>query len=161
MRLALVTIPGAVLGAVVAVRLEDLWFQRILGIIMILIVLTMFLPKLRDKNEILKNAQTGNWRIYFALAGIGFYGGFIQVGVGFLLMAALFHILHLSLVKVNIHKVFIILIYVPFPFGFDRDITYLLRLEFLWIPLILYLIAFIAAILAHLYLIIKARKINN
>ncbi|MFX1569058.1 MAG: hypothetical protein ACFFCV_11905 [Promethearchaeota archaeon] len=54
--------------------------------------------------------------------------------------------------------VFLIFIYVPLPFGFGREITYLLRLEFLWIPIILYLIAFIAAACAHVYLIIKKRK---
>jgi hypothetical protein len=42
---------------------------------------------------------------------IGFYGGFIQVGVGFLLMAAMNHLLKFHLVHVNMHKVFIVLIY--------------------------------------------------
>ena len=43
--------------------------------------------------------------------GIGFYGGFIQVGVGFLLMASLRYLMKLNLVLVNMHKVFIVLIY--------------------------------------------------
>ncbi len=43
--------------------------------------------------------------------GLGFYGGFIQVGVGFMFMAALYHILKLDLVYVNMHKVFIVLVY--------------------------------------------------
>ena len=42
---------------------------------------------------------------------IGFYGGFIQVGVGFLLMASLRGFMRLSLLRVNMHKVFIVLIY--------------------------------------------------
>jgi len=54
--------------------------------------------------------------------------------------------------------IFLVFIYVPLPFGFGRDIAYFFRLEFLWIPLILFLIAFIAAALAHIYLIIKNRK---
>jgi uncharacterized membrane protein YfcA len=49
--------------------------------------------------------------IYPALFGIGFYGGFLQVGVGFLFMAALYHLVRLDLVFVNMHKVFIILVY--------------------------------------------------
>jgi len=87
--------------------------------------------------------------------------------LGFLAMVVFTYIHGLGLrnwVKwfiVALYFVFLILIYLPFPFGFDRDIAYLFRLEFLWIPLILYLIAFIAAILAHLYLIIKARKGNK
>jgi hypothetical protein len=46
-----------------------------------------------------------------ALLGIGFYGGFIQVGIGFIIMAALKYLMKLNLVLVNMHKVFIVLIY--------------------------------------------------
>jgi uncharacterized membrane protein YfcA len=42
---------------------------------------------------------------------LGFYGGFIQVGIGFLLMLSLHRVLQLSLVYVNLHKVFIVMIY--------------------------------------------------
>ena len=49
--------------------------------------------------------------IAVSLLGIGFYGGFLQIGVGFLFMAALFHLLRVDLITVNMHKVFIILIY--------------------------------------------------
>lgn len=56
---------------------------------------------------------------------------------------------------------FMVFIYIPQPFGFGRDVAYLLRLEFLWIPIILFLIAFIAAAFAHIYLYIqKKRKIR-
>jgi len=56
---------------------------------------------------------------------------------------------------------FLIFMYVPQPFGFGRAITYFLRLEFLWIPMILFLIAFIAAALAHAYLIVKQKRSIN
>ncbi|MFQ6108627.1 MAG: sulfite exporter TauE/SafE family protein, partial [Candidatus Aminicenantales bacterium] len=39
------------------------------------------------------------------------YGGCLQIGIGFLFMAALYHLLRVNLVIVNMHKVFIILIY--------------------------------------------------
>jgi uncharacterized membrane protein YfcA len=38
----------------------------------------------------------------------GFYGGFLQAGVGFILMAILHRALGLDLVRVNMHKVFIV-----------------------------------------------------
>jgi hypothetical protein len=41
----------------------------------------------------------------------GFYGGFIQAGVGFILMAILHRVLGLDLVRVNMHKVFIVGVY--------------------------------------------------
>jgi hypothetical protein len=42
---------------------------------------------------------------------VGFYGGFIQAGVGFILMAVLYDLLQLDLVRVNMHKVFIVGVY--------------------------------------------------
>ena len=106
---ALFTLPGAIVGAFLAVRLSDIWFQRILAVIMVLIVLTLFLPKTKDRLMAIEGKKS--WMVYLALLGAGFYGGFIQVGVGFILMAILFHLAGLTLIKVNVHKVFIILLY--------------------------------------------------
>ena len=49
--------------------------------------------------------------LYPALVAVGFYGGFLQIGVGFLFMATLYHLLRVDLIRVNMHKVFIILLY--------------------------------------------------
>jgi uncharacterized membrane protein YfcA len=42
---------------------------------------------------------------------IGFYGGFLQVGVGFIIMALLHNFLKLDLIRVNMHKVFIVFVF--------------------------------------------------
>ena len=106
--LSLFTLPGAIAGALLAVKLDDEIFQKILGIIMIGIILSMFIPQKQT-------SSTGNSKISFSTAvsmfGIGFYGGFIQVGVGFLIMASLKYLMKLNLVLVNMHKVFVVLIY--------------------------------------------------
>ena len=106
--LAMFTLPGAIAGALIAVELNDELFRKILAIIMIGIILSMFIPQK-------KKFSAGNRKISIATAvsmiGIGFYGGFIQVGVGFLIMASLKHIMKLNLVLVNMHKVFVVLIY--------------------------------------------------
>ncbi len=109
-KLALLTLPGSVAGAVLAVSVADEIFQKILGIIMIGIIISMVIPKSKkavDNNEN-KKMTAG---IFIAMFFIGFYGGFIQVGVGFLLMAALNYLLKFDLVHVNMHKVFIVLVY--------------------------------------------------
>jgi len=38
----------------------------------------------------------------------GLYGGFIQAGVGFILMTILHKVMHLDLLRTNMHKVFIV-----------------------------------------------------
>ncbi|MBT8386007.1 MAG: sulfite exporter TauE/SafE family protein [Ignavibacteria bacterium] len=108
-KFALLTLPGAVLGALLAVRLDDVVFQKILGIIMIAIIFSMLFTQ-KDSVTENKNIKM-SLPVYLSMFGIGFYGGFIQVGVGFLLMASLRYLMKLNLVLVNMHKVFIVLIY--------------------------------------------------
>lgn len=109
LRLAAFTIPGAVLGALIAVRISDKWFEIILGIIMIGVIISMLIPQ--SKNLVTTAEGKKTWLIYPIMFAIGFYGGFVQVGVGFLIMAALYHLLKINLVFVNMHKVFITLIF--------------------------------------------------
>jgi uncharacterized membrane protein YfcA len=106
--LAIWTLPGAIIGAFFAIKITDVWFQRILGIIMIGIILSMFISPTKNSQD---RKETKNWLVYPAMFGIGFYGGFVQVGVGFLFMASLYHLLKQNLIFVNMHKVFIVFIY--------------------------------------------------
>jgi len=106
--LAVFTLPGAVVGAFAATQVSHHLFQKILAVVLLFIVVSMLLSR-SYKNQV--RETTSHWLIYPAMFAIGFYGGFIQVGVGFLLMAALYHLLRVNLVLVNMHKVFIVLIY--------------------------------------------------
>ena len=115
LQLSLLTLPGAIIGAIVAVNISDVWFQRILGMVMIGIILSLFVSPAGKKQIYEAGGPTSrerkHWLIYPVMLGIGFYGGFIQVGVGFIFMSALYHILRLNLIHVNMHKVFIVFIY--------------------------------------------------
>ncbi len=105
---AFATLPGALVGAFTAVQITDYWFKKILALVIIFVIISLVLPRpARAKNESRKNGLG----LYLALFGIGFYGGFIQAGVGFILMAVLVYLARLDLVRVNMHKVFIVLIY--------------------------------------------------
>ena len=109
LRLAALTIPGAVLGAFLVVRINDRWFQIILGAVMIGVIISMLVPQ--SKNLVTSEQGRKTWLVYPAMFAIGFYGGFIQVGVGILIMAVLYHLMRMNLVFVNMHKVFITLIF--------------------------------------------------
>jgi len=125
-KLALFTLPGAIIGAYSAINISSELFEKILAVIMIGVIITMILPKKHIVAvETLTKKQ--NFYVYLAMFGVGFYGGFIQVGVGFLLMASLHYLMKQSLVKVNMHKVFIVLIYtIPalLIFVFTRNINW-------------------------------------
>jgi uncharacterized membrane protein YfcA len=110
LKLSALTLPGSIAGAILAVEVSNELFETILGIIMIGIIITMIIPKKSIQYEELTGGKISA-SVYFAMFGIGFYGGFVQVGVGFLLMASLHYLMKLNLVFVNMHKVFIILVY--------------------------------------------------
>ena len=106
------TIPGAIVGALAGTKLTGDWFNRVLAVIMIAVLVLMFRgPKPCGETSSQPSSPHHRIGTYAALVGCGFYGGFIQAGVGFLLMAALHRGWGLDLVRVNMHKVFIILIY--------------------------------------------------
>ena len=131
MKLSLLTLPGAIAGALLAVKISDASFQKILGFVMIGIIISMIIPRSKftiDNNE--KKKIT--WVVALSMLFIGFYGGFIQVGVGFIVMAALNYLLRFDLVHVNMHKVFIIMVYtVPalFIFIFTGNVNWTLGLS--------------------------------
>ncbi len=128
LKLAVWTLPGALIGAFFAVKISDVWFQRILGVVIIGVVISLFVPVTGSGAHTDKHSRVEKrWPVYLALFGIGFYGGFVQAGVGFLIMAALYHLLKIDLIRVNMHKVFIVFIYM-FPtlliFVFTHHVHY-------------------------------------
>ncbi|MXW45547.1 MAG: sulfite exporter TauE/SafE family protein [Gammaproteobacteria bacterium] len=105
--LSLFACAGAVGGALLGVRMSGPWFDRI--VVLTMVVCTLLILR-RGKTG--KAPGTGRrWLGYAALVFAGAWGGFIQVGVGFLLMPALNRILGMDLVRVNMYKVVIILPY--------------------------------------------------
>ncbi len=110
-RYTLWAMPGAIAGAFLGVSISDEWFQRILGIVMIVTVITILIPE-KKASPITEASKRRRERwIYPIMTGIGLYGGFIQVSVGFLFMAALYHVMKMNLVYVNMHKVTIVMLY--------------------------------------------------
>ena len=105
---------GAIIGAYFAVDISDVLFRRVLAVIMLL-VLGFILWNPRQEgghSNSLGRRQLITAMIVFFFIGI--YGGFIQVGVGFIIIAALTTITKFNLIVINSHKVFIAGIYTVF-----------------------------------------------
>jgi uncharacterized membrane protein YfcA len=107
--LSSLSLPGAIAGAIFAVKISNDTFEKVLGVIMILLIITMIIPQKREKN--ISDDFKVNWKLFLSMIAIGFYGGFLQVGVGFIIMALLHNVLKLDLIRVNMHKVFIVFVF--------------------------------------------------
>jgi uncharacterized protein len=106
---------GAIIGAYFAVDISDVLFKRVLAVIMILVLgLILWNPRQESggSSNSLGRRQLITAMVVFFFIGI--YGGFIQVGVGFIIIAALTTITKFNLVVTNSHKVFIAGIYTIF-----------------------------------------------
>ena len=107
--LGLCTVPGAAAGAFAAIAIDPVLFKRALGAVLIVAVFLIV-----RKRSAPAEASDGVERpvlAHLAMVGVGFWGGFFQAGVGFLIMPVLYQLLRLDLVRVNMHKVFIVGIY--------------------------------------------------
>ncbi len=110
--LALSATVGAIIGALLAVDIKGEIFNKILAIIMVLIVVYMvFKPKITTEELMERIRGKYFWLGILAFFFVGIYGGFIQAGVGFIMLLALSGINRFSLVKSNAIKVFVALIY--------------------------------------------------
>lgn len=102
---------GAILGSFIAVDIKGETFNRILAAVMVLIVAYMlFGPKSKEAGQERTDPKARTIGI-ITFFFIGIYGGFIQAGVGYLIMASLTFINHYSLLKTNVTKAVVVFIY--------------------------------------------------
>jgi uncharacterized protein len=110
--IALSAFVGAIIGAKISLDIDEAVFNRIIAIIMVAVVLlTVFKPMKTGEPEVERTDKRSTIIGIIVFFFIGIYGGFIQAGVGFLMIVALSSINGFSLVKTNSAKVFVALIY--------------------------------------------------
>ena len=103
---------GSLLGAYFATEISNIIFNKILSIIMVFVlIVTILKPYLEKKEALERFTKKRNLISIILFFGIGIYGGFIQAGVGFIIMASLSGIHSLNLTKINSIKVFVVLCY--------------------------------------------------
>ncbi|WZL72776.1 sulfite exporter TauE/SafE family protein [Clostridiaceae bacterium 35-E11] len=110
--LAMPAVLGSMIGSKIAVAIPDYIFNKLLGIVMIMVlILTIWNPqkKLESKEMILDRKKKIIACIVFFFVGV--YGGLIQAGVGFIIIISLTFITGFTLVKINSLKVFIVAVY--------------------------------------------------
>ena len=110
--LCIASLAGGFMGARMAAQVSDDIFNKIIAVIMILVVLSIVFEK--KKKPLASAEQMSTTRQVIGSLGffaLGIYGGFIQAGIGFLVIALMTHLHHFDLVKTNFIKVFAAIAY--------------------------------------------------
>ena len=110
--LSLPAILGSIVGAQIAVNLDELTMERTIGALMVVMLVVLLVrPQRWLYGELEQLPGRPTWWQLGLLFVIGVYGGFIQAGVGIFLLAALVLGVGYDLVRANTVKLLIILIF--------------------------------------------------
>lgn len=113
-KLGVPTVLGSILGAFIAVDIDEDIFKKSIAIIMIVMVFFIFLKPNRwlvSREDLIEKDIT-LWQ-YILFFFIGIYGGFLHVGIGYFLLASIVLGAGYDLVKANAIKILIVMMYVP------------------------------------------------
>ena len=105
---------GSIIGAKIAINIDEDMFNKILSVVIIIVVLTIIYNKkpfnINSENISIEKKIISVIMFFF----IGIYGGFIHAGVGFLMILVLCGINGFSIIKANSIKVFVALFFTLF-----------------------------------------------
>jgi len=110
--LAIPTIIGSVLGAWIAVDIDETFFRKAMAVILLIMLFFVIVKPsvwLKERPHLTEKPIT--WFEILIFFAIGIYGGFIQIGVGYYLLAGIVLGSGFNLVKANAIKVYIVLLY--------------------------------------------------
>jgi len=117
-RLAIPAIVGSVVGAFIAVEIDvELLKKVIAGLMVLMLFVVLLKPDAWVKQYAGKVEAKPSTLQYIIFFFVGVYGGFIQMGIGFFMLAALVLGAGFDLVKANAIKVLIALLYTIFALG--------------------------------------------
>lgn len=120
-RLAMLCTPpallGSYLGANLAINVDEMLFRRLLALIMVGVLMFMvFDPMQRFRRQETHMTPMRTIVLIVSFFGVGVYGGFVQAGVGFLIITSL--LVHgLDLVRINAVKVLVIFAFTAVALG--------------------------------------------
>lgn len=115
--LAIPMIVGSIAGAELAININSDIFEKIVGVVLLgMLVLMYYDPKKWIEGQSVARQQKTGFIQILIFTAIGFYGGFLHIGVGIFLLSALVLNAGFDLVQANALKVFLVLTYAPVVF---------------------------------------------
>ena len=117
-RLLIPTTLGSIAGALTAVDVQAAILQKIIaGLLVVMFFMVLLNPNVWIKSNADKAKSRHPWLRFVIFFAIGFYGGFIQIGVGFFMLAGLVLGCGYDLLKANALKILLILFYTLLALG--------------------------------------------
>ncbi len=111
--LSLPAILGNIFGAMVATQVDEMVFKICLSVVLVIILIYLVLGK--DNEQVVGgHSLVIKWWHYLWFFIIGFYGGYIYIGLGFLILAITIWTMGLDIITANVIKGFVIFLSTPF-----------------------------------------------
>ena len=111
--LSIPAIIGNIFGAMVATEVSESVFKICLSVVLAIILIYLILGK--DKQQVTGgHGLSIKWWHYIWFFIIGFYGGYVYIGLGFLILAVTIWTMKLDIVTANVLKGCVIFISTPF-----------------------------------------------
>lgn len=111
--LGISALAGSLIGAQIAIDLEETTFNKILAVVLLVVGVLIAFQKKRTPLQKIAERTRGKYLLFSVLIFffVGVYGGFINAGIGIVMLLVLPAINRLSLVKANATKVSVAFIY--------------------------------------------------
>ena len=110
--LSIPVIIGNIVGSLVATKIDDRIFRICFGVILaIILIYLIFDSRIKIKEG--HNFEIKPWH-YLLFLGIGFYGGYIYIGIGYLILAITLWAMRMDIMTANAIKNFVIFVATPF-----------------------------------------------
>ena len=111
--LSIPAIIGNIFGAMVATEVSESVFKICLSVVLAIILIYLVLGK--DNEQVTGgHGLKIKWWHYLLFFIIGFYGGYIYIGLGFLILAITIWTMKLDIITANVIKGFVIFLSTPF-----------------------------------------------
>lgn len=121
------TVLGTIAGSLLAIDVSETTFKICLSVVLAIILIYLIL----DRNKVPDNEGHKlkiRWWHYMLFFLVGFYGGYIYIGLGFLILAVTIWTMRLDIVTANVLKGCVIFISMPFAlavFMYNGQVDYM------------------------------------
>lgn len=109
--LILVAIAGAIIGVYVAINVSN---EQFIAVFKYLLVVMLLVTLVNPKRWLIKTSEAANLHPALAIPSfllLGFYGGFIQMGMGVLFLVITVLIMRINMIDANAMKTYVVAIY--------------------------------------------------